>query len=160
VAVQYSDGPAADWRVETGARAQGVIDRLAAVGGTQLGFRFALSGARSENPYAAMVMPAGTAIGGYDRVTFTARASRPLRISVQVRAPGGTGGERWHRSVFLDTEPKEVTVLFDDMRPRGVTSTPRPVPANIQSLLFVVDMVNNPTGTNGQFVVDDVAYAR
>jgi hypothetical protein len=62
--------------------------------------------------------------------------------------------------VFLDTTPREVTVLFDDMRPRGVTATPRPVRSDVESVLFVIDTVNADPGTNGQFVIDDVKYAR
>ena len=43
---------------------------------------------------------------GHDRLMFTARANRPTRLSVQLRAsPGGTEGERWHRSVYLDPPP-------------------------------------------------------
>jgi hypothetical protein len=30
----------------------------------------------------------------------------------------------------------------------------------VQSVLFVVDTVNAGTGSNGQFVIDDVKYAR
>ncbi len=107
-----------------------------------------------------MVMPAGPEIGKYDRLMFTARASRPMRVSVQLRAPGGDAGQRWHRSVFLDPTPREITVFFDDMTPRGITATPRPVPGEVESVLFVIDTVNADTGTNGQFAIDDVRYAR
>jgi hypothetical protein len=157
--VRYGDGPASDWSVEVGAQSKAVIDRLKAVAGDELGFRFGLGGAESDSPYAAMVMPAGP-IDGFGRLLFTAHASRPMRISVQLRAPGTTAGERWRRSVFLDTTTREITIAFDDMRPAGVTSTPRPDLARVQSVLFVVDTVNAVTGTNGQFVIDDVKYAR
>jgi hypothetical protein len=159
--IQYDNGPATGWAVEQGAQAAGAIDRLAAMGGgAQLGFRFALSGARSQSPYAAMVMSAGPDIGKYDRLMFTGRASRPMRVSVQLRARGGETGQRWHRSVFLDETPREITVFFDDMVPRGVTAAPRPVLGDVESVLFVIDTVNADPGTNGQFVIDDVKYAR
>jgi hypothetical protein len=159
--IQYGDGDAADWEVEQGLRSAGAIDRLAAIGGgMQVGFRFALGGTRSESPYAAMVMPAGPDIARFDRLIFTARASRPMRMSVQLRAPGGTAGQRWHRSVVLDPEPREITVFFDDMIPRGITTARRPVLADVQSVLFVIDTVNADTGSNGQVTIDDVKYAR
>ena len=107
-----------------------------------------------------MVMPAGPEISKYDRLIFNGRASRPMRVSVQLRARAGDRGERWHRSVFLDQAPREITVFFDDMTPRGVTATPRPVPGDVESVLFVIDTTNADTGTNGQFVIDDVKYAR
>jgi hypothetical protein len=81
-------------------------------------------------------------------------------VSVQLRATGDGAGERWHRSVYLDETPRELTIFFDDMRARGVTAQPRPDLARVQSVLFVVDTVNADTGTNGQFIVDDVRYAR
>jgi hypothetical protein len=146
--------------MEQAPQSAGAIDRLPAVKGSQLAFRFALGGARSQSPYAAMVMPAGSDISKYDRLIFTGRASRPMRVSVQLRARSGDAGQRWHRSVFLDPTAREITVFFDDMAPRGVTSAPRPVLGEVESVLFVIDTVNADTGTNGQFVIDDVKYAR
>jgi hypothetical protein len=162
VAVQYADGPIDRWRVETSARSLAALDRLPAVKGDEIGFRWGLGGARADSPFAALVMPAGELIGRYDRVIFRARAPRPTRVSVQLRASGGAGaaGERWHRSVYVDENPREITVRFDDMRPRGATSQPLPPLAMVDSLLFVVDTVNAETGTNGQLVIDDVRYAR
>ena len=160
VNVRFGDGPSDAWTVEQAPLSAGAIDRLPTVSGSQLAFRFALGGPRSQSPYAAMVMPAGSDISKYDRLIFTGRTSRPMRVSVQLRARGGAEGQRWHRSVFLDTTPREVTVLFDDMRPRGVTAAPRPVLNDVQSVLFVIDTVNADTGTNGQLVIDDVKFAR
>lgn len=156
----YDNGAAADWTVANAERSKGAIDRLKTVGGAQIGFRFALGGALSESPFAALVMPAGPAIARYTHLVFTARASRPMRVSVQLQASGGPEGQRWHRSVYLDAMPRIVTIAFDDMRPRGVTSTPGPVLGEVQSVLFVVDTVNAGTGSNGEFVIDDVKYAR
>jgi hypothetical protein len=154
------NGPGEQWRVEASARSLGAIDRLTEVGGSEAGFRFALGGALSESPFAALVVPAGPDIAKYDRLMFTGRATRPMRVSVQLHAPGGTAGERWHRSVYLDQTERETTIFFEDMRPRGVTSQPRPVLASVHSVLFVIDTVNADTGTSGQFVIDDIRYAR
>jgi hypothetical protein len=84
-----------------------------------------------------------------------------MRVSVQLRAPTSPPeGERWHRSVFVDTVPREISVWFDEMRPRGMTSTPKPLLEKIQSVLFVIDTVNTPAGTAGQLTLDDVRYER
>jgi hypothetical protein len=159
-ALQYDNGPIAEWRVETSPRSLGAIDRLPAVDGAQIGFRYALGGTPSESPFAAMVMPAGPDIANYDRLVFAGRASRPMRVSVQLRTQAGETVGRWHRSVYLDERPRDVSVFFDDMTARDVTTQAHPVLGDVQSVLFVVDSVNAETGSKGDFIVDDVRYAR
>jgi hypothetical protein len=156
----YVDGPAVDWTVEHSAESDGAVDVVNAVTGTQVLLRYALSGSASSHPFAALVAPAGP-IAGYDRLTFRAQADKPMRVSVQLRAPGSdNAGERWHRSVYVDTAPREISVRFDDMRPRGPTTAPQPTLDAIRWVLFVVDTVNTPIGTAGQLFVDDVRYER
>jgi hypothetical protein len=103
-------------------------------------------------------MPATAAIATYERLMFTARADRPMRLSVQLRSSGG--GERWRRSVYLDSMPRTVDVAFNDFRRVGSASSSPPELAKIDSILFVVDTVNNKVGSNGQIQVDDIRYAR
>ena len=159
----YDGGPARGWTTEKGGASDAVIDVIGAVigalAGTQLLLRFAISGAPGDSPYAAFVMPATTAIAMYDRLVFTARADRPLRLSVQLRAPGGEG-ERWHRSVYLDQTPRTVELPFNDFRPRGATTSAFPVLSMIDSVLFVIDTVNTKSGSNGRIQIDDIKYAR
>jgi hypothetical protein len=146
--------------VETSTRSRAALDVVRALGGTQLSMRWALGGTMSESPYAALVMPAGPAFSGYDRLLFSARASTPMRVSVQIRVPAGEQGERWHRSVYLDAAGRDVTVFFDDMTPRGRTTQRRPVLSNVRDVLFVVDTVNTKPGASGQIWIDDVKYGR
>jgi hypothetical protein len=81
-----------------------------------------------------------------------------MRLSVQLRAPGG--GERWHRSVYLDEMPRSIEIPFNDFRPLGgATATPL-VLSKIDSVLFVVDTVNTKIGSNGQIQIDDIKYAK
>ena len=159
-AVQYGNGPATGWTIETSAASLGALDVVKKVSGTQLSLRYGLGGAASSSPFAAFVMPAGSELSGYDRLMFTARANGPMRVSVQVREPGGEAGERWHRSVYLDLTPRDITVYFDDMTPRGATSRPQPTLANVHSILFVVDTVNTALGGNGTMLIDNVRYAK
>ena len=114
----------------------------------------------TESPHAALVKPAGPALSGYDRLMFTARADRPLRLSVQLRVPTPGDGERWHRSVYIDETPREITVFFDEMTPRGVTAQRRPVLSNVRDLLFVIDSVNTKPGSSGVIWLDDLKYGR
>ncbi|MBI4263831.1 MAG: CehA/McbA family metallohydrolase [Acidobacteria bacterium] len=159
-AVQYSNGPAPEWRIESSPESKGARDVVPASGGTQLSMRYGLGGTASSDPFAALVMPAGSALSGYDRLMFVASADRPTRLSVQLRTPAGEAGERWHRSVFVDSMPRQITVHFDDLTPRGVTVRRRPALSEVDSVLFVVDTVNTKLGGSGQIWIDDVKYAR
>lgn len=159
-AAQYETGPATEWSIETSTASLGALDEVPAVSGTQLSLRYALGGTVASNPFAAFVMPAGPALSAHDRLMFTAWANRPMRLSVQLREPVGEEGERWQRSVYLDSTPRNVTVYFDDMMPVGDTSRARPILANVRSVLFVVDTLNTPLGRNGTFWMGDVSYAR
>jgi hypothetical protein len=157
----YSDGPASGWSVEHSATAQAAFDVVKSVGGTQLELRYAIAGVASASPYAALVAPAGSAFGEYTRVTFTAHADKPMRVSVQLRVPGDNGaGERWQRSVYVDKTPRDITVFFDETTPVGATTARRPALAEVQSLLFVIDTVNTPLGTAGRLFVDAVRLER
>lgn len=156
-APQYDNGQARDWRIETSPNAKAALDVARTLTGTELKLRWALGGTREESPYAAFVMPAGDAIGTYDRLTFTARADQPLRLSVQFRMPNG---DRWRRSVYLDQTAREISVFFDDVRPAGPTAQRRLSVASVRDVLFVVDTVNARPGGAGQFWIDDVKYGR
>lgn len=158
--VQYSGGEATGWTIETSSASRAALAVTVATPGTELGLRYAVGGAASTSPFAAFRMPAGPELAKYDRLIFTARADRPTRLSVQLREPAGVAGERWHRSVFIDAEPREITVSFDDVRPIGTTTHNRPNLASVDSILFVVDTVNTPLGGNGRIWIDDVKYAR
>jgi hypothetical protein len=159
VAPQYANGPATGWTIEHSPRAQGALDVLPTIDGSELSMRYALGGTRTEGPYVAVTMPAGP-LAGYDRLSFKARAMRPMRLSVELRAPVGVQGERWGRSVYLDETPREVTVFFDRMTPRGDASSSRPDLARVDRVLFVVDTVHAAPGSNGQVWIDDVAFGR
>lgn len=158
--VRYSDGPAKGWTIEKSASSLAAFDVVPAAPGTQISFRYALGGTKAASPFTALVMPAGPALPEFDRLMFMGRADRPTRLSVQLRVPNGPAGERWHRSVYLDTMPKVVTIRFDDLRPRGETSRARPDLSAVQSVLFVVDTVNADIGASGQVWIDDVRYGR
>jgi hypothetical protein len=156
----YVDGPAPQWSVEHASASRATVDVIRTETGTQLLLRYALSATAASHPFAALVTPA-VAIAGHTTLAFRAQSDRPMRVSVQVRADSGTlEGERWHRSVFIGTDLREVRVRFDDMRPSGQTRTPRPRLEDVRSLLFVVDTVNTAPGTAGQLAIDDVRYER
>jgi hypothetical protein len=156
--VLYGDGPS-PLAVEHSDRSAGAVDVVKAEGGTQLSLRFALAGKLSDAPFVAFAAEAPE-IAGYTGVRFMGRASRPMRISVQLRAAGEQGSARWRRSVYLDETPRTVTVPFAEFRPTQAGLAAAPPLASIASLLFVLDTMNTALGSNGEFWLDDVAFVR
>jgi hypothetical protein len=156
----YADGPATRWHIENSPRSRGALDVVSAVKGTQLLMRYALGGTEDEGPFVALALSVPEGLASYDRLVFSAQSSRPTRIWVQLRVPGGTQGQSWHRSVYVDETPRTINVAFDDMRPLEATTTGRPVLANVRDVLFVVDTINTRPGVNGQLWLDDVKGGR
>jgi hypothetical protein len=157
---RYSDGPATGWTIEASVASAAAVDVVKGSRGTELALRYAIGGAASSGPFAAFAFTPGPDLARADRLVFTARADRPMRLSVQLREPAGEAGYRWQRSVHLTTEPRDVTVYFDDLRPAGETPRDLPVLASVDSVLLVVDTTNMPLGGSGRIWIDDVRYAR
>lgn len=118
-------------------------------------FDVELGGGPPSGQYVALVAPVqGNA--GYDRIQFTISAESPMRVSLQLRLPGGRDGLRWRRSVYVGTAPRDVVVRLEDLEPVGGTTSQQPVVARIQSVLFVVDTVNTLPGTAGRLRISNV----
>jgi hypothetical protein len=76
---------------------------------------------------------------------------------VQVRDP--RSGARWQRSVMIEPDPRQLIVTFADMA--AVDDAPVPIPPrDIDSVLFVVDTTNTPTGRRGTLWIGDVRLER
>ena len=156
--VLYRDGPS-PLAIENSERAAGAVAIVRAEGGTQLSLRYALGGRLSDAPFVAFATGAPE-IAGYSGVRFTGRASRPMRISVQLRTSAEQGSGRWRRSVYLDENGRAVTVPFAEFRPVASGQAAAPPLPSIASLLFVLDTMNTALGSNGEFWIDDLAFVR
>lgn len=119
-------------------------------------FTFRLAGGDRAGQYAALGIGVGTALTERTHLAFGARASRPMRVSVQARHP--QSGNRWQRSIYLDSESRDIIVPFDEMTPVG--SGPRFDPALADTLLFVVDTTNTAPGTDGSFTLENLRVER
>jgi hypothetical protein len=117
-------------------------------------FDYQLGAGDPRGQYAALAS-AVVPDAGVDRVAFTISADRPMRLSVQVRLPGGPG-QRWRRSIFVDQTARPVVVRLQDFEPADAPTTRRPVVAPIQTLLFVVDTVNSRPGSTGTIWLSEV----
>ncbi len=123
-------------------------------GPVELAFR--LAGGDRTGQYTALGIGVGKALTERRHLAFAARASRPMRISVQARQP--QSGDRWQRSIYLDSESRDIIVPFDEMTPVG--SGPPFDPALADTLLFVVDTTNTAPGTEGSFTIENLRVER
>jgi hypothetical protein len=123
--------------------------------------RFRLRSGERAGQYAAMVTSDIASIAEATRVSFSAWADKPMRISVQLRAPTSlVDGDRWQRSVYLDTQKRAITVPFADMTRALPGAAEHPPLASVRSLLFVVDTVNTLPGVAGRVTIGDVRLER
>jgi hypothetical protein len=124
--------------------------------GPDVRFRFQLGGGPLAGQFAALVTT-GAGDAALDRIRFSARADRPMRVSVQVRVlGGGPDGRRWRRSVYVDRGPRLVDIALADLEPVGPATTLRPVVARVQAVLFVIDTVNAAAGATGSIWLSGV----
>jgi len=119
-------------------------------------FTFRLGSGDRPGRYAALGIGVGKALTERTHLGFRAHASRPMRISVQVRHP--QSGDRWQRSIYLDARPRDVIVRFADMAPIGSSGTVDLALAD--TVLFVVDTTNTLPGTQGTFTVENLRVER
>ncbi len=136
------------WNVEQDPTSLGAVN-VVETGTTRqpaLRWRFGLSSGAAAGQFVALIADLTHGAASSDRVAFTIRAERPMRISVQLR----TERDRWQRSVYVEAFNREQTVLFDDLRPAGPTASDKPPLADVRSLLFVVDTTNTKPGASGR----------
>ena len=130
------------WHVEKDPGSTGTV--TASPGDVTL--QYALRAGERASQFVALVADLQGRSRSFRQITFTGQASRPARVSVQLRYPGGAG-ERWGRSVYLDSQPREIVVSLDDMAPADHQRGPAPDSSTATALLFVVDLTNALPGT-------------
>jgi hypothetical protein len=156
------DGAAADgWTVEHDPTSVAALDLAPAIGGNELRLRFGLSNQITPAPAIALTYSTPAGIAGFDRLTVTGRAERPMRVSVQLRVPRqDRDPDRWQRSVFLDVADGDRTVALADFRPVGIDQAPAPSLEAVRSVMFVVDPVNTKRGTSSRLWIRRAALER
>jgi hypothetical protein len=120
--------------------------------GREFSFQLASGG---TSPFVALVTDDAGGVREAARLSFRARASRPMRISVQARSNGGDGeARRWLRSVYLDATPREITVELNDMRVAGTGARTPIATGAMTSILFVYDTTNARPGDGGRIWIE------
>jgi hypothetical protein len=156
--VPIFDGTSNGWRVEHDPVSLAALDVSRTIDGSELRLRYAL--AADAGPSVALINDRPAGLAPNVRLTFTARAEHPMRISVQFRTGAGPSAERWQRSVFVDTYDQERTIFFDDLSPIGTTRTPLPVLSDVHDILFVIESTNTQPGASGRLWIKGPAVQR
>lgn len=148
------------WRLESDDASTRAVD-IAPVGDRHdLRFTFGLAGGQAANQMVALVRLIPKHLDGYDRLTFTARADQPMRMSVQLRVSDERHPlHRWQRSVYIDTTEREST-LFLNQFTAVVGSEPHPPLDRVDSVMFVVDTTNTRPGSSGRIWLRAAALGR
>jgi hypothetical protein len=142
----------AQWTLEKDAGSQGSISAIDT--GRTLQYRLK-EGSRASQ-YAAAAATLDEPLPEFDRILFTAASNRAMRVSVQLRL---SGGQRWVRSFYVESDPRRVIVPVEELVPaeHGVA---KPDFRQATSILFVVDLTNALPGSSGWFTVSDISFAR
>lgn len=123
-----------------------------------IGWQFTLSAGSPAGQFAALQLPITGGLAAFDRVQFTVRSASPVRAWVQVRA--GSATERWGRTFYADATMRVVDLPLRSFLPIGATSAAAPPLDRIDSLLFVIDTLNNRPGASGSMTIAEVAFVR
>ncbi len=147
----------AGWAIEHDPTSSAAIEVRPNGDDPELAYRFEMAAGTPSGRYTSLAYPLPAGAVDFDRLAFTVRAERPMRISVQIR---DTTADRWQRSVYVDAVPRDLVVAFDDVRPVGITHAEQPKRSEYRSLMFVVDTTNTKPGTSGRIWLSNVRLER
>jgi hypothetical protein len=152
---RVTSGPPAvlAWRVENDPASSGRLS----VGAGAITVRYTLGEGSRGNQFVAAVSDL-TEAAGFDALVFRGRAAKPMRLSAQLRFP--PDDRRWVKSVYIDSEERELVVPVGQMLAADRNGARLPDPATARSLLFVADLVNAKPGSSGEFTITDVRFRR
>ena len=112
----------------------------------------------NPSPYAALAADIPSEQGGFSHVVFKGKASKPMRISTQLRF-SADGGIRWRRPVYLDSGESSFALDVSAFRAADRPGT-MPDASRASSVLFVIDTTNAKPGEEGNFTIQGVELRR
>ncbi|HIN70080.1 MAG TPA: hypothetical protein EYM91_02365 [Acidobacteria bacterium] len=155
IALFTDESDVQEWKVEHEETSLAAIDSTPSVNGRELTLRYALSDADSK-PFVALVREGLSDLDRINRIQFRVRGNVEQRISLQVRSSDSNQDVRWGRSIYVNTEQREVSVRLQDMRPITQWSNWPVQSDGPVSLMFVVDTLNTAPATSGVIWLDDI----
>ncbi|MGH9314938.1 MAG: CehA/McbA family metallohydrolase [Vicinamibacterales bacterium] len=148
--VLFELGDRSRWMAERDPTSHAEISTARGEGPLELSYTLGLN--ESASPFAAVVRELPAGLAACEALAFSLSGSRDMRVSVQVREPGGdrpSEGRRWRRSVFVPAGGRTMVVRFAELAPVAGAGRARPDAAAVRSLLLVVDTLNARAGDRG-----------
>jgi hypothetical protein len=141
-----------EWRIEKGGGTTASFTRAEA--GGVLTYRIGTN----PSPYGALAADLPSPQEPFTAIAFRARASKPMRLSVQIRF-AADGAIRWRRSVYVDPAGGSFMLPVATFR---AADRPGEMPSleRASSILFVADTVNSAPGEEGSFTIQNVELRR
>ena len=152
----FEDTDMTNWVVEKDPESEASMRSFDPLHPSMVQLDYKLSKRETKNAYAAVIHSVVVNTAKHDRIVFSGRADRPMRLAVQLRLSGESSIERWQRSVYLDESFGEATVFFDQMKPIGQTNAKGFRLTDVRTLLFVIDTLNTRTGIPGAVSLTNV----
>jgi hypothetical protein len=124
---------------------------------------FRLRGGEKASQFVALAGDFRGARGSGTVLVLDGSASRPMRVSAQLRYPGAGGAageERWARSIYLESASRQIAIPIEDLLPVDGQTGPAPPIGKARSLIFVIDLVNASPGSSGNVRIANVAIGR
>jgi hypothetical protein len=146
---------ASAWHVEKDPESTGTVTVSEGRTGQVVALDYQLRAGTRGSQFVALVADLRGRPRSFRAITFTGQAARPARVSVQLRYATG-GGERWGRSIYLDSQPRAIVVPVDDLAPADRQTGPVPDPSSAAALLFVVDLTNATPGATNTIRITDL----
>ena len=142
----YGANPNA-WRTEQYTDAEVTLDLNADI------LTLAYTLGNSPATYAAMAYDIETErITSDVSIDFVVRASKPMRISAQLRRGAGEGS-RWRHSFYADQRDRRVRLSVRDFTPVGPPDSVEESVSGVDGLLFVADTVNYQRNSSGELQI-------
>jgi hypothetical protein len=141
------------WRVEASPGSSGRVT----ADSESVGLQYELRGGAEASQFVALATDVRGLAGDADVIELDGRASKPIRLSVQLRF-NEAAESRWGRSIYLDQNERQVQIPLGRLRPSG-SSGIRPPLSRATSALFVVDLTNTSPGSEGGFTLRNVRLA-
>jgi hypothetical protein len=94
--------PVTSWQIEKDGSSTATLEAR----GEAAVLRFQLGSGRPAGQYVALAASAGAE--PIEGMVLQLSSAQPMRVSVQVRVPGGADGRRWRRSFYLDSGTRDI----------------------------------------------------
>jgi hypothetical protein len=141
--------PDTQWHSEHDERTAARLQNL----GGQVTLDYTLGAGDRRSQFAAAVGDIRGRAPKFSSILFSATASRPGRISVQLRYGGDV---RWARSVYVDASVREARVPVNRLVPVDLQKGPAPDTSTAGSLLFVGDLTNARPGDSNTIRISNL----